>query len=69
MKLSGAPVLRGPDSAQLSGLGCAMLPSAPVAPGPTGTDLFLNGKSQDEIDRLAGAVPLERLGSTARTSR
>jgi 3-oxoacyl-[acyl-carrier protein] reductase len=33
-----------------------------VAPGPTATDLFLNGKSQDEIDRLANAVPLERLG-------
>jgi len=34
-----------------------------VAPGPTATDLFLNGKSQDEIDRLANAVPLERLGT------
>ena len=33
-----------------------------VAPGPTGTDLFLDGKSQDEIDRLANAVPLQRLG-------
>ncbi|MFE9127258.1 SDR family oxidoreductase [Streptomyces sp. NPDC007148] len=34
-----------------------------VAPGPTATDLFLNGKEQQEIDRLAHAVPLERLGT------
>ncbi|SMH51087.1 3-oxoacyl-[acyl-carrier protein] reductase [Rathayibacter oskolensis] len=33
-----------------------------VAPGPTATPLFLDGKTQEEIDRLAGAVPLERLG-------
>jgi 3-oxoacyl-[acyl-carrier protein] reductase len=33
-----------------------------VAPGPTATDLFLNGKSQAAIDRLAQAAPLERLG-------
>jgi 3-oxoacyl-[acyl-carrier protein] reductase len=33
-----------------------------VAPGPTATDLFLNGKSQDVIDRLAKVNPLERLG-------
>ncbi|MFD3444519.1 SDR family oxidoreductase [Microbacteriaceae bacterium 4G12] len=33
-----------------------------VAPGPTATPLFLDGKSDDEVDRLAGAVPLERLG-------
>ncbi|MBB3409079.1 3-oxoacyl-[acyl-carrier protein] reductase [Rhizobium sp. BK316] len=34
-----------------------------VAPGPTGTDLFLNGKSDELIDRLAKANPLERLGT------
>lgn len=34
-----------------------------VAPGPTATDLFLGGKDQDTIDRLARAVPLERLGT------
>jgi 3-oxoacyl-[acyl-carrier protein] reductase len=33
-----------------------------VAPGPTATDLFLNGKSQDLVDRLAKLAPLERLG-------
>ncbi|MBR0797757.1 SDR family oxidoreductase [Bradyrhizobium jicamae] len=34
-----------------------------VAPGPTATDLFLNGKSDDLIDRFARMVPLERLGT------
>ncbi|WP_285028218.1 SDR family oxidoreductase [Plantibacter sp. ME-Dv--P-122b] len=33
-----------------------------VAPGPTGTELFLNGKTDEQIDALARAVPLERLG-------
>jgi len=33
-----------------------------VAPGPTATDLFLNGKSEEVIDRLAKQAPLERLG-------
>ena len=33
-----------------------------MAPGPTATDLFLNGKSQELIDRLAKMNPLERLG-------
>lgn len=33
-----------------------------VAPGPTATDLFLNGKPQEIIDRLAKLAPLERLG-------
>jgi 3-oxoacyl-[acyl-carrier protein] reductase len=33
-----------------------------IAPGPTATDLFLNGKPQDLIDRLAKLAPLERLG-------
>ncbi|MFF9105145.1 SDR family oxidoreductase [Streptomyces rubrogriseus] len=34
-----------------------------VAPGPTATALFLDGKGQTTIDRLAGLAPLERLGT------
>jgi len=34
-----------------------------VAPGPTATDLFLNGKSQELVDRMAKMNPLERLGT------
>lgn len=34
-----------------------------VAPGPTATDLFFNGKSPELVDRLAKAAPLERLGT------
>jgi 3-oxoacyl-[acyl-carrier protein] reductase len=33
-----------------------------VAPGPTTTDLFLQGKSPELIDRMAKMNPLERLG-------
>ena len=33
-----------------------------VAPGPVGTDLFLDGKPQALIDQLAAQAPLERLG-------
>jgi 3-oxoacyl-[acyl-carrier protein] reductase len=33
-----------------------------VAPGPTATDLFLDGKPQELVDRLAKMAPLERLG-------
>jgi len=33
-----------------------------VAPGPTGTDLFLNGKTQEQIAQLSKLAPLERLG-------
>jgi 3-oxoacyl-[acyl-carrier protein] reductase len=36
-----------------------------IAPGPTATDLFLDGKDEATISRLAGAVPLERLGTPA----
>ncbi|MFC4945282.1 SDR family oxidoreductase [Pseudonocardia sp. GCM10023141] len=36
-----------------------------VAPGPTATPLFLDGKAQADIDRLAAAAPLERLGMPA----
>lgn len=34
-----------------------------IAPGPTATKLFLTGKPQELIDRLAKAAPLERLGT------
>ncbi|MDR6974139.1 3-oxoacyl-[acyl-carrier protein] reductase [Streptomyces sp. 3330] len=34
-----------------------------VAPGPTATPLFLEGKDQETIDRLAAQPPLERLGT------
>ncbi|AKF84250.1 3-oxoacyl-ACP reductase [Myxococcus fulvus 124B02] len=33
-----------------------------VAPGPTATDLFLDGKPREVVDRLAKLAPLERLG-------
>ncbi len=33
-----------------------------VAPGPTATALFLDGKSPEVVDRLAKMSPLERLG-------
>lgn len=33
-----------------------------VAPGPTATDLFLDGKTDEQVQQLAHAVPLERLG-------
>lgn len=36
-----------------------------VAPGPTATDLFLNGKSAELIERLSKMNPLERLGTPA----
>jgi 3-oxoacyl-[acyl-carrier protein] reductase len=34
-----------------------------VAPGPTGTELFLKGKTDEVIDELAHLAPLERIGS------
>jgi 3-oxoacyl-[acyl-carrier protein] reductase len=34
-----------------------------VAPGPTATDLFLDGKSPELVERLAKLAPLERLGT------
>jgi 3-oxoacyl-[acyl-carrier protein] reductase len=34
-----------------------------VAPGPVGTDLFLNGKSSELIERMSKMNPLERLGT------
>ena len=34
-----------------------------VAPGPTATALFLDGKDEETVDRLAQQPPLERLGT------
>ncbi|WP_306319982.1 MULTISPECIES: SDR family oxidoreductase [unclassified Streptomyces] len=34
-----------------------------VAPGPTATDLFLDGKTDDQVAALTKAPPLERLGA------
>src|SRR5216683_5728166 len=34
-----------------------------VAPGPTGTELFLSGKTPEVVERLSKAAPLERLGT------
>ncbi|MEV7689024.1 SDR family oxidoreductase [Streptomyces bungoensis] len=34
-----------------------------VAPGPTATPLFLDGKSPELVERIAAASPLERLGT------
>jgi 3-oxoacyl-[acyl-carrier protein] reductase len=36
-----------------------------VAPGPTATDMFLDGKDADALSRFASAAPLERLGMPA----
>lgn len=35
-----------------------------VAPGPTATDLFLDGKTPDQVTHFAKMAPLERLGRT-----
>lgn len=34
-----------------------------VAPGPVETDLFLNGKSEADVQRMAGMAPLRRIGA------
>jgi len=36
-----------------------------VAPGPTATPLYLEGKEQSVIDRMAQMTPLERIGTPA----
>ena len=33
-----------------------------IAPGPVGTELFLNGKSEEQIKQIGKMAPLERLG-------
>lgn len=34
-----------------------------VAPGPVGTELFLNGKTPEQIEHIANLAPLQRLGT------
>lgn len=34
-----------------------------VSPGPTNTDLFMNGKSQEVVDRLAAMAAFNRIGT------
>ena len=53
-------ILTGVMSKEMRGRGVTV---NAVAPGPTATDLFLNGKSEEVIDRLAKLNPLERLGT------
>lgn len=36
-----------------------------VAPGPTATPLFLDGKSDEQVKHMAGMAPLDRLGEPA----
>src|SRR3984957_6305618 len=33
-----------------------------IAPGPVGTELFLDGKSEEQIKQISSMAPLERLG-------
>lgn len=40
-----------------------------VAPGPTGTDLFFKGKSQELVDRIASSNPFARLGEPDEIAR
>ncbi|MBS7456908.1 SDR family oxidoreductase [Coralloluteibacterium stylophorae] len=34
-----------------------------IAPGPVGTELFLDGKSPEQVEHLAKLAPMERLGT------
>ena len=34
-----------------------------VAPGPTGTELFYKGKTQEQIDAIANLAPLQRIAT------
>lgn len=40
-----------------------------VAPGPTGTDLFFQGKSEELVQRIAGANPFGRIGESVEIAR
>lgn len=40
-----------------------------VAPGPTSTELFLTGKTPEQVEQLAKLAPLERLGQPADIAR
>ena len=54
---------RGDDGRPGQGAARPRITVNAVAPGPTATDLFLNGKPQELIDRMAKMNPLERLGT------
>jgi len=34
-----------------------------IAPGPVGTELFLNGKTEEQVAQIAKQAPLERIGT------
>ncbi|MAQ81815.1 MAG: 3-ketoacyl-ACP reductase [Maritimibacter sp.] len=40
-----------------------------VAPGPVATDLFMDGKSEETVDRIRSMIPLGRLGEPADIAR
>jgi len=44
-------------------LRCREITVNAVAPGPVGTELFLAGKSDEQIAQIAGQAPMERLGT------
>jgi 3-oxoacyl-[acyl-carrier protein] reductase len=56
---AGVEALTGVLAKELRGRGITV---NALAPGPTATPLFLDGKPQEVIDRMAKAAPLERLG-------
>ncbi|MFZ6745337.1 SDR family oxidoreductase [Undibacterium sp. JH2W] len=36
-----------------------------VAPGPVGTELFFNGKTEEQVNNIARMAPMERIGTPA----
>ncbi|MDF0596018.1 SDR family oxidoreductase [Psychromarinibacter halotolerans] len=40
-----------------------------MAPGPVATDLFMDGKSEETVDRIRSMIPLGRLGEPADIAR
>jgi 3-oxoacyl-[acyl-carrier protein] reductase len=59
---AGVEAMTGVLARELRGRGITV---NSVAPGPTATRLFLEGKSPESIDHLAKLSPLERLGQPA----